>query len=67
MVITGFSSLKAPMQVEIKEISPYKLSLSEIPNNQVFHYNINNFISHLDRFDSGHYEHKSLSNILFIQ
>lgn len=67
LVITGFSSLKMPMQMLVREITPYKYSLSEIQNHQNYHYNINNFLTHLDKFDSKHFENSSLSNILYIQ
>lgn len=67
LVITGYSSMRAPMKLEIHEISPYKLSLSEIPNHKTFHYNVDNFLNHLDMYDSDHSKKNSLSNIMFMQ
>lgn len=67
LVITGFSSLKSPMKLQLREISPYKYSFSDLPHTQTFHYNTNNLLSHLDKYDEKHRQGKSLSNLLYVQ
>lgn len=54
LVMTGYSSLRSPMTLELREISPYKYSFSDLPHDQTFHYNTNNFLSHLDKYDEKH-------------
>lgn len=51
--------------MDILEITPYKYVLSEIPHHKTFHYNLENFSSHLDAYDENHKDKKSLSNIFY--